>query len=64
MPDVGWLSAFQTRSTRVPLTVQAEGLVRRKLAELELEVDRSQGWARGGTKQEARARFPTRHCTV
>ena len=32
--------------------------MRRKLAELELEVDRSQGWVRGGTKQEARAWLP------
>ncbi|KAK9819484.1 hypothetical protein WJX81_005966 [Elliptochloris bilobata] len=32
---------------------QAEGLVRRKLAELELEVDKQQGWVRGGTKQQA-----------
>ena len=40
------------------MRAQAEGLVRRKLAELELEVDRSQGWVRGGTKQEARTRRP------
>ncbi len=28
--------------------------MRRKLAELELEVDRQQGWVRGGTKGQAR----------
>jgi hypothetical protein len=35
--------------------MQAEGMVRRKLAELELDVDRQQGWARGGTKGQVRA---------
>ena len=38
--------------------------MRRKLAELELEVDRSQGWVRGGTKQEARACALIGHCRV
>jgi chromosome segregation ATPase len=35
--------------------VQAAAQVRRRLAALELEVDRSQGWVRGGTKADARA---------
>jgi len=30
-------------------------MVRRKLAKLELDVDRQQGWARGGTKGQVRA---------
>jgi hypothetical protein len=35
-------------------------MVRRKLAELELDVDRQQGWARGGTKGQVRARTRAR----
>ena len=32
--------------------VQASAQVRRRLAELELDMDRQQGWVRGGTKSE------------
>ena len=32
--------------------VQATAQVRRRLAELELDMDRQQGWVRGGTKSE------------
>ena len=46
-------SATELNSNKLTLA-QAEGLVRRKLAELELEVDRQQGWVRGGTKGQVR----------
>ncbi len=32
--------------------LQATAQVRRRLAELELDMDRQQGWVRGGTKSE------------
>ena len=32
--------------------MQASAQVRRRLAELELDMDRQQGWVRGGTKAE------------
>ncbi len=35
--------------------VQATAQVRRRLAELELDMDRQQGWVRGGSKAEVRA---------
>lgn len=35
---------------------QAAAQVRRRLAELELDMDRQQGWVRGGSKAEVRAR--------
>ena len=35
--------------------MQASAQVRRRLAELELDMDRQQGWVRGGTKAEVGA---------
>jgi len=34
------------------VTVQDGGELQRKLAQLELDVDREQGWIRGGTKTD------------
>ena len=53
-------SATKLNSNKLTLA-QAEGLVRRKLAELELEVDRQQGWVRGGTKGQV-LKFPKLCC--
>ena len=41
--------------------VQATAQVRRRLAELELDMDRQQGWVRGGSKAEVK--LPALPCT-
>jgi hypothetical protein len=49
------------------MNVQDGGELQRKLAQLELDVDREQGWIRGGTKTEVpppSPPTPTRHTFI
>ena len=56
-----WVSAvlklqlgMTVRCAETAACVQATAQVRRRLAELELDMDRQQGWVRGGSKAEVR----------